>query len=413
MSKLSTRIKHAWNVFANKESGIASGYGFSSSRPTHKTVNYVNAASFVSSIYNRIALDVAMTSFRHVKIDPENEDQTEIKSGLNDCLSVEANIDQTHIQFIHDLVYSMFDEGVVAAVPVETTVPPTPSGSYEINTMRVGKIVNWYPRHVDVELYNDITGQNERIKIEKRKVAIIENPLHSVMNGENSTLKRLIKKLNELDNEDDSGRIDLLISMPGRISTPAQKAVAEERIRDIEAQLRGGKNGIIYVDGTEKATQLNRPINSQLPERVESLTRQLYNQLGLTQNILDGTAGESELRTYYTRTIDPLASVIVAEFIRKFLTKTARTQGHTIQYYRDMFKIVPVETIATLGDTLRRNEIATSNELRKIIGLKPSNDPRADQLSNPNIGDNKQSSGGTGSLPKGEDPPKAEPPTTE
>lgn len=338
-------------------------------------------------------MDVAMTNFKHVKINLENEDVTDMKTGLNNCLSVEANLDQSHIQFIQDLVYSMFDEGVVAVVPVETTLNPGVFGSYDINSLRVGKIVSWFPKHVEVDLYNDSTGQNERITIEKKNVSIIENPLYAVVNAENSTLKRLIRKLNQLDDVDAvaaSGRLDLLVSVPYAIKTETQKQMAEKRIRDIEEQLSLGRNGIAYMDGTEKVTQLNRPLNSQLPETIERLTQQFYNQLGLTKNIFDGTASESELKTYYSRTIDPIVDTIIAEFKRKFLTKTARTQGQSIVAYRDMFKTVTVEAVANLGDTFRRNSIATANEIRKIIGLKPSNDPRADELFNPNIADSNQ-----------------------
>lgn len=391
--KIKDRITHAWNAFTNNDKLIVQDHGYSSSRPTHKTVNYVNTSSYVSSIYNRIAIDVSMTTFKHVKVDLTNEDVTDMRTGLNNCLTLEANIDQTHLQFIHDLVYSMFDEGVVAIVPVETTLSPVNSGSYDINSLRVGKIVNWFPKHVEVNLYNDLTGQNERIVLDKKNVAIVENPLYSVVNDENSTLKRLIRKLNQLDNIDnisDTGRLDLIISVPYGIKTDTQKAMANSRIASIEAQLSSGKNGIAYLDATEKITQLNRPVNSQLPERINELSQQFYNQLGLTQNVFNGTASEAELRTYYSRTIDPIVENIVAELNRKFLTKTARSQGQKIVYYRDMFKTVPVETIASLGDTLRRNSIASSNEIRKFINLKPSNDPRADELFNPNIADKNQ-----------------------
>jgi hypothetical protein len=338
-------------------------------------------------------MDVAMTSFKHVKVNSENEDVTDMKTGLNDCLTLEANIDQSNIQFIHDLVYSMFDEGSVAVVPVDTTLDPNVSGAYDINTMRVGKVVSWFPKSVEVDLYNDNTGQNERIFIDKKNVAIIENPLYAVINDENSTLKRLIKKLNQLDNIDnivDSGRLDLLLSVPYGIKTETQRKMAEKRISDIEGQLRFGQNGIAYIDATEKVTQLNRPVNSQLPETIKGLEEMFYNQLGLTQNIFNGTANETELRTYYSRTIDPIVDTIVAEFKRKFLTKTARSQGQTIVSYRDIFKTITVEAIGNLGDSFRRNYIASSNEIRKIVGLKPSNDPRADELFNPNIADNKQ-----------------------
>lgn len=366
----------------------------------------LNTSSYVSSIYNRIAIDVSMTGFKHVKINPENEDVTDLNTAFNNCLTVEANIDQTHMQFFHDIVYSMFDEGVVAVVPVETTLSPTETGSYDINSLRVGKIVNWFPRHVEVDLYNEQIGQNERVFLEKRNVAIIENPLYAVVNDDNSTLKRLIRKLNQLDNIDElaaSGRLDILIGVPYAIKTELQRKMAEDRIADIEAQLAAGRNGIAYIDATEKVTQLNRPANSQLVETINTLSRQFYNQIGMTENIFNGTASELELRTYYSRTVDPIIEAIVAEFNRKFLTKTARTQGHKVVYYRDMFKTVPVEIVAQLGDVLRRNSIATSNEIRRIINLKPSNDPRADELYNPNIADKNQDVKGVGSLKRAEE----------
>jgi hypothetical protein len=399
MSKMTDRIKHAWNAFTNNDRLLTYNYGSSSSRPTHKTVFYNNTSSYVASIYNRIAMDVSMTGFKHVKIDPKNEDVTDMKTGLNDCLTVEANIDQTHIQFIHDLVYSMFDEGVVAVVPVETTLNPGVTGSYDINSLRVGRIVNWFPKHVTVRLYNDNTGQNDDITIEKKNVAIIENPLYAVVNDENSTLKRLMRKLNQLDQEDDTGRLDVFITVPYAVKTETQRALAEKRIKDIESQLTSGRHGISYLDGTEKVMQMNRPVNSQLPEQINNLTQQFYNQLGLTQNVFNGTASETELRIYYSRTIDPIVETILAEFTRKFLTQTARTQGQVITAYRDFFKIVPVEQIATLGDTFRRNSIASSNELRKLIGLRPSSDPLADKLFNPNIADKNQNPD-EGSTPK-------------
>ena len=390
--KITERVKHAWNAFNNKEEHLIVK-GSSSSRPSHRNVVSFNSTSYVSSIFNRIAMDVSMTRFKHVKIDATTEDVKDLDTGLNYCLNTEANIDQTHIQFIHDLVYSMFDEGVVAVVPVDTTINPEQSGSYDINTMRVGKIVNWFPRHVEVDLYNDRIGMNERVTLEKKNIAIIENPLYAVVNDNNSTLRRLITKLKSLDDIESSGsmgRLDLLISVPYGIKTKSQRELAESRIADIENQLTKGRNGIAYIDGTEKVTQLNRPANDQLLESVKDLTRQFHNQLGLTENVFNGTANESELRTYYNRAIDPIVETIVAEFSRKFITKTARKQGHTIEHYRDMFKTVSVENIAKLGDVLRRNSIATSNELRRIIGMKPSNDPKADDLFNPNIADKNQ-----------------------
>lgn len=409
--RMTDRIKHAWNAFTNNDRLLTYDRGFSSSRPMHKTTVFYNTTSYVASIYNRIAMDVAMTSFKHVRINPDNEDMTNMTTGLNSCLTVEANVDQSHIQFIHDLVYSMFDEGVVAVVPVETTLSPELTGSYDINSMRVGKIVNWFPKHVTVRLYNENTGQNQDITLEKKNVAIVENPLYAVMNSENSTLKRLIRKLNQLDDVDAmtaAGRLDLLISVPYAVKTEAQKQLALKRIADIESQLASGRNGIGYIDGTEKVTQLNRPANSQLPETIEKLEKRFYNQLGLTENIFNGTANETELRTYYSRTIDPIVDHIIAEFVRKFLTKTARTQGQTIVAYRDMFKTVTIESIGQLADQFRRNYIASANEVRKWVGLKPSNDPRADELFNPNIADNNQNDKGGASVPKATEKPSLE-----
>lgn len=388
------RIKHAWNAFTNDTSNVrAWDYGPSASRPIFKTHTPFNITSHVSSIYNRIAIDVAMTKFKHVKINPKNEDMVDMDTGLNYCLGTEANIDQTHLQFFQDLVYSMFDEGVVAVVPVDTTLSPEQTDGYDINSLRVGRIVNWFPKHVLVELYNENEGKFEQVTLEKSFVAIIENPLYSVINDENSTLKRLIIKMNQLDDVDQtaaSGRLDLLIHIPYGIKTEAQLKMANDRITNIEKQLATGRNGIAYIDSTEKVTQLNRPANDQLLESISELRQEFYNQLGLTQTIFDGTASETELRNYYTRSIDPIVENITAEMNRKFLTKTGRTQGQQIVYYRDMFDMVPVETIAGLGDTFRRNAIMTSNELRKVIGLRPSDDPRADELFNPNIADKNQ-----------------------
>lgn len=403
--KITDRLKHAWTAF-REDPNLNTDYGHSSSRPSHKTISSFSSTSYVSTIFNRIAIDAAVTKFKHVKINPDNQDETDMPSALNNCLTVEANIDQSSIQFFHDIVYSMFDEGVVAVVPVETSLSPMITGSYDILNMRVGKIRTWFPQHVEIELYNERTGQNERITMAKKDVAIIENPLYAVVNSDNSTLKRLIRKLNQLDNIDDwadSGRLDLLISVPYGIKTTQQRLMAEKRIKDIEAQLASGRNGIAYIDGTEKATQLNRPVNSQLLETINNLSQQLYNQLGLTKSVFDGTAREQELRTYYSRTIDPILDTVIAEFSRKFLTKTARTQGQRIIYYRDMFKTVPIDIVAKLSDTLRRNEIATTNEIRRVIGFKTSNDPRADELFNPNIADKNQA-GGVGDLRNPDNP---------
>ena len=391
--KVIDRIKHAWNAFTNTNHLVPFDFGPSTSRPIFKSHANFSTSSHVSSIFNRVAIDVSMTKFKHVKINPENDDMADMDTGLNHCLRTEANMDQTHIQFFQDLVYSMFDEGVVAVVPVDTTLSPKTTDGYDINSLRVGRIVNWFPKHVLVDLYNENTGKNEQVTLEKKFVAIVENPLYAVINDDNSTLKRLIIKMNQLDDVDQtsaSGRLDLLISIPYGIKTEAQKKMADERIRGIEQQLASGRNGIAYIDSTEKVTQLNRPANDQLIESIAELRQEFYNQLGLTQTIFDGTATESELRTYYTRTIDPIVENITSEMNRKFLTKTGRTQGQAIVYYRDMFKMVPVETIAGLGDTFRRNAIMTSNELRHVIGLRPSDDPRADELFNPNIADKNQ-----------------------
>lgn len=394
--RLKDRIQHAWSAFTNNPIDTVD-YGYSSWRPTFKRANTYTSTQFVASIYNRIAIDVSMAHLRHVKVNPENEDVIPMNSGLNYCLKTEANLDQTNIQFMQDLVYSMFDEGVVAVVPVETTISPRLSEGYEINSLRVGKIVQWYPEQVRINLYNERTGQNEDVTLPKKMVAIIENPLYAVMNAENSTLKRMVRKMAQLDEFDESsssGRLDLIIQVPYGIKTSAQRKMAEDRIIALEKQLSIGKHGISYMDSTEKIIQLNRPVQSQLPETVDRLTKQFYNQLGLTQTIFDGTATEEQLRLYYSRTVDPIIENIVAEFQRKFLTKTARTQGQEIQYYRDMFKFVTIEMISSLGDTVRRNSILTSNEVRKILGVRPSNDPRADELYNPNIADQNQGLGG-------------------
>ena len=394
--RITSRIKHAWDAFTGDDIRRTRNNDPSSSRASHRRVSSFDTSSYKASIFNRIAIDVSMTKFKHVKVNPINEDEEILKTGLHDCLSTEANLDQTHIQFFQDLVYSMFDEGVVAAVPVKTTLSPERTGGYDINTLRVGRITQWFPKNVEVELYNDDTGMNERLFLEKKYVAIVENPLYAVVNDQNSTLKRLIRKLNQLDNIDEleeSRRLDLFISVPYAIKTDFQKKQAQDRIKEIEAQLASGRNGIAYLDGTEKIDQLNRPLNSQLPESIAALNQEFYNQLGLTENIFNGTATEAELRSYYTRTIDPIIDNIVSEFNRKFITKTARTQGHRIAYYRDMFKMVPIEAIANLGEVFIRNEIATSNEMRKIVGFRPSNDPKADKLFNPNMPGDKQAGG--------------------
>lgn len=387
--KLKDRLQHAWNAFAAKEAESWNiSTGSSSYNPAHRSLRRYSNSSYVSAIFNRIALDVAATQIQHVKINATNDDRTYIESGLINCLTVEANIDQTGMQFIQDIVYSMFDEGVVAVVPVDTTISPTVSGSYEIDTMRVGKITQWYPKHVEVNIYNEKTGMEERVTLPKSMIAIIENPLYAVINDENATLTRLINKMAMMDDVDavlSSGKLDLIIKLPYAVKTDLQKTQAEERIKGIEDQLSKGKHGVVYTDAAENVQQLNRPINNRLIEDVQYLSQQFHNQLGLTEKVFNGTASESELRGYYTRTVDVIINAILAEFNRKFLTKTARTQGQKFEAYRDPFTLVPVEQIATIADTFRRNSILTSNEIRKIVGYKPSNAPEADKLYNPNI----------------------------
>lgn len=392
--KLKERIQHAWNAFNSKPALTDHlHYGAGNGMPTHRSTRNYTTSSFAAAIFNRIALDVSMTQLHHVRIDEKTEDRTTIKSGLHYCLNTEANLDQTNLQFIQDMVYSMFDEGVVAIVPTDTTINPELTGSFEIDAMRVGRITQWFPEHVRIDLYNEGTGKNEEVMFKKKSVAILENPLYSVVNGPNATLTRLLRKMALIDNIDElvaAGRLDLIIQLPHGVKTDLQKKSAESRINMIEEQLKAGKHGITYIDSTEKITQLNRPANNQIIQNVEVLAQQFYNQLGLTANIFNGTASEAEMRGYYTRTIDPIVDNIIAEMNRKFLTKTARTQGHTLESYRDLFKFVPVEQIAQLGDTLRRNSIATANEIRQIVGFKVHNDPRSDELYNPNMADSKQ-----------------------
>lgn len=409
--KLNERLRHAWNAFTAKpiDEKEVWEYGAGSSSPSHRTIRRYNSSSFSASIFNRIAMDVAMTSIEHVKINEENGDRTPVKSGLHDCLNVEANIDQSGVQFIQDIVYSMFDEGVVAVVPVDTTVSPKVTGSYEINTMRVGKVVQWYPKYVRVKLYNDTSGRDEEITLPKASVAIIENPLYAVVNGPNATLTRLLAKLALMDDVDElvaSGKLDLIIALPYAVRNDLQKAQAEERMNNIETQLSKNRKGVAYVDSAEKVIQLNRPVNDRLLDDVKLLSQQFYNQLGLTESVFNGTASESEMRGYYTRTIDPIVKVLIAEFNRKFLTKTARAQGQTLSSYRDPFTLVPIEQIAQIADTFKRNAILTSNEIRGVVHFKPHNSPEADVLTNPNIADANQEPKGTGSLASPDKPQK-------
>lgn len=382
------RLKHAWSAF-NGESinyrDLGASYSYRADRPR---MSRGNERSIVTSVYNRIALDVAAINIRHVKLDEDGRFISIIEDGLNNCLSLEANVDQTARSFIQDIVISMFDEGCIAVVPIDTTTDPSKSGAYDIKTMRVGRITDWYPYHVKVNVYNERSGRREDIVVSKRAVAIIENPLYAVINEPNSTMQRLIRKLNLLDVIDEqsgAGKLDLVIQLPYVIKTEARRLEAEKRRKDIENQLSGSKYGIAYTDGTEHITQLNRSVNNNLMSQIEYLTSMLYSQLGITQSILDGTADEKTMLNYNNRTIEPIISAIVDEMKRKFLTKTARTQLQSISFFVDPFKLVPVSEIAEIADKFTRNEIMTSNEIRQEIGMKPSNDPKADELRNKNL----------------------------
>lgn len=384
------RVKNAWNAFRNREPFINRGqYNYGSySRPDRTRLTRGNERSIVTSVLNRIALDVAAIDIRHCKMDENDRFKSEVNSGLNNCLSLEANIDQTSRALIQDVVLTMFDEGCVAIVPVDTSTNPLQSNSYDIITLRAGKITQWYPTAVRVLLYNDRTGKKEEITLPKERVAIIENPLYAVMNEHSSTLQRLTRKLVLLDSIDEqsgSGKLDLIIQLPYVIKSEARKNQANERRQEIERQLAGSKYGIAYTDGTEKITQLNRSVENHLMSQIEYLTSMLYSQLGITQAILDGTANEETMLNYYSRTIEPIVAAISLELKRKFITKTARSQGQTIMYFRDAFKLVPVKELAELADKFTRNEILSSNEVRGIIGYTPSADPKADQLINSNL----------------------------
>jgi hypothetical protein len=389
-TSFSSRLKHAWNAFVNNDitnhyRDVGIGYSY---RPDRPRLTRGNERSIVNSVYNRIALDASAIDIQHVRLDKNNRFLSVIDSGLNNCLTLDANIDQTSRAFMQDVVMSMFDEGSVALVPVDTTDDPTITGSYDIDSMRTGQILEWYPKHVKIRVYNENTGQKEDITIPKSTVSIVENPLYSVMNEPNSTMQRLIRKLNLLDVIDEqsgSGKLDLIIQLPYVIKTEARRQQAENRRKDIENQLSGSKYGIAYTDGTEHITQLNRSVGNNLMTQIEYLTSMLYSQLGITQSVLDGTANEETMLNYYNRTIEPILSAIVDEMKRKFLTKTARSQLQSISFFRNPFKLVPVNEIAEIADKFTRNEIMTSNEFRQIIGMKPSDDPKADELRNKNL----------------------------
>ena len=386
------RLKQAWNAFLNNKDptvpeyrNIGSSY---STRPDRPRLTPGNERSIITSVYNRIAMDAAAVKIRHIREDTEGRYVETLDSGLNNCLSLEANVDQTGRAFIQDVVMSMLDEGAVAIVPVQTTVNPRLSESYDIESMRVGRIVNWYPDYVKVRIYNDKTGEKEELTLPKSMVAIIENPFYAVMNEPNAVAKRLVRKLNILDVIDEqsaSGKLDLIVQLPGIIKTEARKKQAEDRRRNIEEQLAGTKYGIAYIDGTEKITQLNRSIENNLMNQITFLTSMLYSQLGITEEILQGKADEQTMLNYHNNTVAPVVNAIVQSMRWKFLTKTARTRHHSIKYFRDPFKNTPVDKIAELTDKFTRNEVASSNEMRSVIGWKPVDDPRADELRNKNL----------------------------
>lgn len=384
------RLKNAWNVFKNKDPtegymNLGPSYGY---RPDRMRFSRGNERSIVTSVYNRIAMDVAAVDILHVKTDEDGRFIDTVNSGLNNCLTLEANIDQTGRAFRQDIVQSMLDEGCVAIVPVDTDDAPEESGNFKIYTMRTGQIRDWYPEHVRVNLYKQDDGQRREVILPKAAVAIVENPLFAVVNEPNSTMQRLIRKLNLLDAIDEqasSGKLDLIIQLPYIIKTEARREQAEKRRQDIERQLSDGKYGIAYTDGTERITQLNRPVENNLMKQIEYLTSMLYSQLGITQSILDGSADDKTMLNYYSRTIEPILAAITDEMKRKFLTKTARSQKQTIMFFRDPFKLVPVSDIAEIADKFTRNEIMTGNEIRQKIGMKPSSDPSADELRNKNL----------------------------
>lgn len=387
---IGSRIKHAWNAFLNRDPtfpyrNVGTGYSY---RPDRVRFSGGNEKSIVTSVYNRIAMDASAIDIKHVRLDDNDRYIETIESGLNNCLSLEANIDQTGRAFLQDVFMSMLDEGCIAIVPIDTTLDPKVTTSYDILTMRTGKILEWRPDAVKIHLYNDRTGRKEDVWLPKSMVAIIENPLYAVINERNSTMQRLIRKLNLLDAIDEqssSGKLDLIIQLPYIVKTEARRQQAEKRRKDIEDQLTGSKYGVAYTDGTERITQLNRPVENNLMKQIEYLTSMLFSQLGITQSVMDGTADEKTMLNYYNRTVEPMVSVVVDEFKRKFLTKTARSQKQSIAYFRNPFSLIPVNDLAEIADKFTRNEIMTSNEIRQVIGMKPSNDPKADELRNSNM----------------------------
>lgn len=393
MARLGDALKHAWNVFTNQNAGLGPAYtgDYGASygvRPDRVRLHFSNERSIISSIYTRIAIDVSSIDMRHVRLDDQKRYLEDIDSGLNNCLTVEANIDQAATAFRRDIALTLCDHGVAALVPVDTSISPEKSGGFDILTLRCGEIVGWFPKHVRVSLYNEARGMREEITILKSACAIIENPLYSVMNEPNSTMKRLIRKLNLLDAVDDasaSGKLDLIIQLPYVIKSEARRQQAEQRRKDIEFQLTGSKYGIAYTDGTERITQLNRPAENNMLAQIEYLTKMLYGQLGLTEEVMNGTADEKTMLNYRNRTLEPILTAITEAMIRSFLTKTARSQRQSIQFFQDPFRLVPMEQIAEIADKFTRNEIISSNEMRQFIHMAPSKEPKADQLINSNM----------------------------
>lgn len=389
------RLQHAWNIFTNRNpTGLSSVGGPTSSyRPDRPIVGMSTNQTIINSIINRIAMDIATININHVKVDDDGRFLDIIDSGLNECLSLSANLDQTSMAFIQDVVISMLDEGAVAIIPVDMETDPKMSGGFDIRSLRTGSILEWRPDHVRVRVYNEKTGLKEDIEVPKRLACIIENPLYTVMNAPNSTMKRLIRKmylLDMMDEKNSSGKLDLIIQLPYIVKSEARRQQAENRRKEIEMQLTGSKYGIAYTDGTEKITQLNRPVENNLFKQVEYLTESLYSQLGITPSIIDGTADEKTMLNYFNRTIDPIINAIILEMKRKFLTKTARTRKQSIMYFRNQFTLASVTEIAEIADKFTRNEIASSNDIRQLIGWKPSNDPSADELRNKNLNRSKQ-----------------------
>lgn len=387
-NNLGSRIKKAWNIFLNPNLFVNSTSGGSYSRPDRPRLRNLNERTIITSVITKLAVDVSTIDIMHCKLDDKDRYKDVLNTKLNERLTIDANIDQTSRAFIRDVVMTMLDEGCAAIVPVDTTLDPNDTQSYEIDSMRVGKIVGWYPKHVMVSLYNDKVGYRQDVLVPKKNTAIIENPLFPVMNESNSTLKRLTRKLallDVIDEQSGSGRLDLIIQLPYTVKSETRRSQANQRRDEIEQQLRGTKYGIAYTDGTEKITQLNRPVENNLMKQIEYLTSMLYSQLGISQTVLDGTADEKTMNNYYTRTIEPIITSIVDEMNRKFISKTARTQKQKILFFRDPFKLVPVSQVAEIADKFTRNEILSSNEVRQVIGRKPSDDPKADQLINSNI----------------------------